>query len=110
MTMHLGKRPRPLQLEMSRGAAFRDTIQLRESEAGPPLPWPDGTSTWIRVFKVGTDFDERFDGVVDTSWLRFAIPAADVDRIPEGATGQVWLEYDGIDYPPFVWREGKVVF
>lgn len=104
MTLHLGDRPGPLRLDLTRGAALVDGLELHDTLG--PVDWPPDTTAWLRIHTHG--FDVTWPVTVTGPVLSWTVPPTQVDAVPHDAHAQLWLAHSGRE--PVVWREGRVSF
>lgn len=94
-----------LRLTLKADAAFQGQIELR-TQAGTPLPWPAGTSAWLRLTMRGTAFEAIWPATITGALMAWSVPAEQVALVPSRAWAQLWLDYP--DHEPILWVEGAV--
>lgn len=99
----LGYCPGDLSVCITPGGAFYGTYQLQVD--GVPTDWPAGMLAELR-FTWGTGNTAVFPGVVDGSWLRWALTPEQTEEVPARANVSLWLDYSGTGTMFMLWRKG----
>ncbi|RJO72976.1 hypothetical protein D5S18_22130 [Nocardia panacis] len=94
-----------LRLVLDPASDFVRRVELQQP-AGAPVPWPSGTSAWLRISANGTTFYANWPATISGSIMSWHVPAADVAKVPLTSWAELWVQYP--DTSAFVWLRGPV--